>query len=310
MRLGRWPWALFAVVSVPLAAKSDIEGILYVALPLAALADVSVPYRCRTRRVLAAFILANALGVIAAIRPMIQAGRSHIIAFADDTFLGFVLTSRTLSFITTMLLVSRSSDATVIRTYVYVVLMFVAQVLAVLQLEELGGLVRVYGSVDATTRAPCAGNSTSVAGYVFPDKPFTASCPTQYWEEVRTNFLFASQLYALYTLTTDLPYDFSHDNTEYARSRVYVLGSLAVVECIAACAAVAVQFDTIAGCAQLSWGVGALVLVAVVGHVLRRATGSLQHHSPCEDLLRGRREARGAVVGAGNLFLRNVKLKL
>jgi hypothetical protein len=301
---------LFVVISVPLAAKSDIEGILYVALPLAALADMLVSYYSRTPRVSALFILANLMGVIAAIRPMLLGSRSHIIAFADDTFLSLLLTSRSLSFGTTMLLVSRSSNATVIRTYMYTVLMFVAQVLAVLQLEELAGLVHVYDSVGATTRAPCAGNSTSVAGYVFPDKPFTASCPTQYWEEVRTNFLFASQLYVLYTLTTDLPYDFSNDNTESARWRVYVLGSLAVIECVALSTAVAVQFDAIPGCDQLSWGVGAMLLVAALIHVLRRAIGSLRHCDPCVDIPSDRRASRGTVYGAGKTFLGNVKLKL
>jgi hypothetical protein len=250
------------------------------------------------------------MAVLVAIRPLLLASRSHIIAFADSTFLSVFITSRTLSFATTMLLVSRSSDATVIRTYVYVVLMFIAQVLAALQLEELADLVHVYHSVDATTRAPCVGNSTSATGYIFPDQPFSVSCPTQYWEEVRTNFLFASQLYTLYTLTTDLPYDFSHANTEYGRSRVYVLGSLAVIECMAVCAAVAVQFDAIEGCAQISWGVGALVLIAAVVHVLRRVAGTIRNDSACGGHVPVHHRARVTVWGASRSLLNNVKLKL
>ena len=310
MRLGRWPWALFAVISVPLAANSDVEGILYVAVPLAAVADGLASCRSRSRRVFAVFILANAMAVLVAIRPMLLASRPHIVAFADNTFLSVFITSRTLSFVTTMLLVSRSSDATVIRTYVYIVLMFGVQVLAALQLEELRTLVSVYHSVDATTRAPCVNNTSSATGYIFPDQPFSVSCPTQYWEEVRTNFLFASQLYALYTLTTDLPYDFLHTNTEYGRSRVYVLGSLAVIECIAVCAAVAVQFDALEGCAQISWGVGALVLIAVVVHVLRRVAGTMQNESACAGHATVHHGPRVIVWGKHTLLPKHVKLKL
>ncbi len=310
MRLSRWPCALFTVITVPLAVNGDIEGILYVAVPIAVLADIKMSFSSRSRHVQTAYLLANGLALLVAIRPLLLATRSHILLFADDTFLYVSIASRTLSFVTTMLLVSKSSDATVIRTYIYVILMFITQVMAVLQLGELSDLVRVYNSVDATTRALCVEDSSSVTGFIFPDKPFSTTCPTRYWEEVRTNFLFVSQLYALYTLTTDLPYDFLHTNTEYGRSRVYVLGSLAVIECTAVCVAVAVQFDTIEGCAQLSWGVGTLVLVAAVVHVLRRVVGSMRDESACECHVKMPRRLNTTIWDAHKLLLKNVKLKL
>jgi len=269
MRLGRWPWVLFAVIAVPLAARNDLEGILYAAVPLAIVVDSVLAVCCRSRTVACLFIVSNAIAGAAVVRLAVDEDVSPLIRGVDGTTVALLISSRTLAFLCTLRVISKSRHATVVRTYAYSTLMYIIQVLMVLHLRELVRMLDTY-SIDETTRIPCVAPSTNTSGFIFPEDPDYRTCPTRVWEHARVNLIFASQVYVLYTLSTDLEYDLEDAASGDGRSGVYVLGGLAILEATALCAAVAIQFDVIAGCSTLSWGVGILLIVSALTHAVRR----------------------------------------
>jgi len=257
---------LFAIVAVPLAIGSDLEGIVHIAVPVALVADTLISLRTRSGPVAGVFVGCNLLVVIAAVRVI----RDEVVPYirrVDGTVIALLLSSRTLAFIVTLYLISLSRHATVVRTYAYCTFMYIVQILGIMHVRELVSLLDTY-TVDETTRTLCVVPDTNSTGILFADSPFVATCPTRVWEHIRINVLFASQLYVLYTLTTDLHYDITTDREH--RSMAYAISFLAVIECTAVCAAAAIQFDIIAGCHELSWGIGALVLLAALSYMVRR----------------------------------------
>ena len=260
---------LFAVIAIPLATRSDLEGILYVAVPLAIVADSLLAVYHHSRGVACMFIVSNAVAMAAVTRLTTYNVASPLIRGVDSTTVALLIFSRTLAFLCTFYVISKSRDATVVRTYAYSAFMFMVQLLALLHLYELAALLDRY-TIDETTRVPCVAPATNSTGFIFPEAPYFKTCPTSVWEHVRVNMLFASQLYVLYTLTTDLQYDLgcaAHGDT---RSGTYVLGGLAVLETVTLCTAVVIQFDVIDGCSTLSWGVGGLLLASALTHTVRR----------------------------------------
>lgn len=263
MRIGRWPLVLFVAVAVPLSVSGDLDGIVGVALLLAIVADTYISVSYYPPGVAGVYFVSNGLLGIAAVRCLVGSLDPFVRRF-DDTGVALVLGSRTLAFMCTFYWLSSSTHATVVRTYAYCTLMYVAQILAILQLRQLVALLATWATVEETTRAPCVvHDSPGATGYLFAQSPFVATCPTRVWEHIRINSLFVSQVYVLYTLTTDMAYD-------AAGSSAYAVGMLAALECIALSIAVGVQFDVIAGCHTVSWGVGALLLVTAVAHAVRR----------------------------------------
>ena len=263
MRIGRWPWVLFVILAVPLAVAGDPKGVVSVALPLAIIADVYVCVKRYGARVTSVYAASNALVVVAIVRSLISSAEPFVSRF-DRTAVALLISSRTLAWLCTMFVITRSPHASVIRTYGYCTLMYTAQLLAIMHVRELATLLSTY-TLAETTRAPCLlPNSSRITGFLFADSPFVSTCPTRVWEHIRINSLFASQLYVLYTLTTDLNY---HHLTGTA---AYVVGTLALIECTALGIAVGVQFDIIDSCYQLSWGVGLLLLSSAVAYTVRR----------------------------------------
>jgi len=301
MRLGRWPWVLFAVIAVPLATRNDLEGILYVAVPLAIVTDSMLAVHRHSRAVACTYIVSNAVAMAAVVQLAANDDVSPLIRGVDGTTVALLISSRTLAFLCTFYVISRSHHSTAVRTFAYCTFMYVVQVLAVLHLRELTRVLDLY-SVDETTRVPCVEPTTNSSGFIFPEQPYFKTCPTRVWEHARVNLLFASQLYVLYTLTTDLNYDFEITTSEAGRSDVYVLGGLAVLETFALCVAVSMQFDVIAGCNTLSWDVGFLLIVSALTHAVRRL--ACMRREP--DTLMGRYHSLRAPVQS----LRHVKLKL
>ena len=265
MRIGRWPLVLFTAIAVPLSVYGDPEGVVGVAVPLAIMVDM---YICATRypmRVACVYVVSNALVVIALVRSLTSEIDPFVRRF-DETTVALLVSSRALAYVCTVYWITRSNHATVVRTYAYCTLMLIVQLLGIMHVRELAKLLATY-TLDDTTRAKCViPDSDAVTGFLFADSPFVSTCPTRVWEHIRVNSLFASQLYVLYTLTTDLGYN----APRRPGSAGYAVGMLALLECTALAIAVGVQFDIIAGCHLVSWGVGALLLSAAVAYTVRR----------------------------------------
>lgn len=267
MRLERWAWVLFAVVAIPLAVNSDMPGIVHVALPLALVADTGLVMLRHEPLAAAAGVVSNLLAAAALVLCLTGDDVEPLVRRVDSTTVALLIFSRGVNLVGMLYRTSHSTEATVIRTFAYALLMFIVQVLLIVHVHELAKLLDSYTSVAATTRAVCKlpTNSTS-KGFIFSESPFITTCPTRVWEHARMNMLFASQMYVLYTITTDLWVD--HD--KYKHYSIYLLGGLATLECLALSAAVGLQFDVIEGCDTIGWGVGILLLVAVVAYVVRQ----------------------------------------
>jgi hypothetical protein len=265
MRIGRWPLVVFTAIAVPLAVYGEPEGVVGVALPLAIVVDM---YICATRypvRVAGVYVVSNALVVIALVRSLTSDIDPFVRRF-DETALALLVSSRTLAYVCTVYRIAQSTHATVVRTYAYCTMMLIVQLLGILHVRELAKLLATF-TLDDTTRAACViPDGDGAAGFLFADSPFVSTCPTRVWEHIRVNSLFASQLYVLYTLTTDLGYNAHRRHP----SSGYAIGMLALLECTTLAIAVGVQFDIIAGCHQVSWGVGSLLVSAAVAYAVRR----------------------------------------
>jgi len=246
----------------------DLEGIVQIALPLAIAANtLSLFKQDYPYPVIGVYVVSNILIVCAVVRALYDVDVTPFIRRADDANLALVISSRTLVFVCTTYMISTSRHLTVVRTYAYCTLMYIAQLLAIMHVRELVSLLGTY-SVDETTRVKCVVPESSPTGFIFDDTPFVDTCPTRVWEHARINILFASQLYVLYTLTTDIDYDLAIERG--GRNAAYAIGILAVIECTAVGVATCAQFDVIAGCHQLSWGVGGMLLTAAVAYGVRR----------------------------------------
>jgi len=265
MRLERWAWVLFAIVAIPLAVNSDMTGIVHVALPLALIADTILVLWRHTPLAAAAGAVSNALAAAALVLCLTGDKLEPFVRRVDGTTVALLISSRGLNLAATLYRISHSPEATVIRTYAYTLLMFIVQLLVIVHLHELSKLLDRYKTVWATTREVChlPSNSTS-KGFIFSESPFVSTCPTRLWKHVRMNLLFSSQLYVLYTITTDL---WADQDKHYS---IYMMGGLATLECVAISAAVGLQFDVIEGCETLELGVAVLLLVAVMAYVVRQ----------------------------------------
>ena len=288
MRVKRWTWIGFAfaacIVSLS-GAHSPLELMLAVAAGVC-LFDISSSimdydnsdtYYPRLLLVLRA--VCNVSALYACYRLFTKDNKHQsIVANYDDVVFAAVIVSRVFALFYALSRIGgqKIKHYTVVRTIFYVLLMLVVQVMAAIHASELAKLIRpggnhTYASLHSTTTKKCelpAVNATN-KGFLFSNSPFVASCPTRVWQHIRDNLLFASQVYVLYTITTDV--GMSNDKSIYKVLRTV----LAVIECVSLSAAAAIQFDTIEGSETLRVSVAVPIIIATVAYSVRQSQDSL-----------------------------------
>lgn len=310
MRIYRWPWVVFALIALPFAMENDVEGIARAAISTAIAADlVLVLYLdrgwLRVLNVASIALTCTALALCLSNYDSDNKTKS-VISYVDNTTVALLVASRVVSVSTRLYKVSESRAPTVIRVFAYTLTMGMVQILAIVHLHELAKLLHVPYTMHETTTKPCVvSNSTNTTGgYIFNESPFVPTCPTRVWEHIRMNALFASQIYVMYTITTDI-----WDHTDLSEHRsIYIISSLALLECVTLSAAVSIQFDTIAGAELLTWAVTVPALIAIVTYIVRMA---ICHNTSSTAHLLGKEYTRPDCHTTTSWpLLRHVKLKL
>lgn len=118
-------------------------------------------------------------------------------------------------------------------------------------------------------------------GIIFNVNTNYSMCPDRLWKIMRINLLFATQVYTLYMLTTATHVNLVHtdngtvtssankDEDETNKSRPFVIGLAAIVECVALTAAVATHFDVIRDCHIVTTNDMVLILISLLAHKAR-----------------------------------------
>lgn len=281
MKINRFTWVAFAFVGLVTAlwpTRVKLEVLLYTVYALAVIdlvVGISKVEEQRSATILR--VLCNLLAVCACIRTLHwNTAESNLVARFDSVTLALVVLCRVFGclYALSRAVASNAFRHTVVRTITYILIMLVVQLLAAIHVQELSKLLNgthatanatiTYSSLYETTRADCiASNSNSTEkGFIFSESPFTPTCPTRLWKHIRNNILFASQVYVLYTITTDIAI---RSQGTHAVLRIV----LAAIECTALSAAAALQFDVIAGCEALDLSVAVPLFVALVAYLVR-----------------------------------------
>lgn len=275
MYIRRWPWITFAFLAF-VAACVDTKGaeitIIYPAVIVAGLLDIVIVLKWNQGMARIAYAAAWGLSIAAYALSLGRAGSGGVTRLDDvvievnDVVLGLLVAGRFFAVAGRLAVAVDAQSPKVVRVIAYSLGIFIVQVLAAIHVRELSKLLDHYGSLQETTTAPCIlSNSTnSTNGFIFATSPFEITCPTRVWSHIRINLLFASQIYALYTITTDVWKD--------ANSKtVFQEAVLALVECLALSAAVSIQFDTLPGAQKLSIASCVLAYVAIAAYISRVA---------------------------------------
>ena len=282
MQQGRWSYILFAMIATPLAVYDDLEGIILIAGTIAGSFDLVLTFY-HFRGLSRIFLMLCGVGFLLAIRLFEQDSDTYpSVARVDQDIAGIVIVLSVLRFGFAVNCAARQRQSTVIRTYVYLVFTCIVQVLGVIQVQEIARLVAppLNYTLANTTGMTCVVNTTSVSPILFDDNMYTDTCPTRVWEHLRMNVLFMSQLYACYVLSTELQHDVDHyRNHDIARGESYTLGTLALLECTVVGTAAAIQFDRIEESHVMSEGVGIMIALAILLHIVRRVAVEL-YRSP------------------------------
>lgn len=103
-------------------------------------------------------------------------------------------------------------------------------------------------------------------GIIFNVNTNYSMCPDRLWKIMRINLLFATQVYTLYMLTTATHVNLVHNEDSTDKSRPFIIGLAAIVECVALTAAVATHFDVIRDCHIVTHNDMALILLSLLAH--------------------------------------------
>ena len=140
-------------------------------------------------------------------------------------------------------------------------------------LVELQRVLVVYSLPQSTqSQDTCTSVTKSTNGIIFTKNTNFLECPTQLWRLMRTNFIFLSQTYILYTLTTAL-----RESIKQNPAQSFMIGAIAVIESFAVAGAAILQFDVIANCHILSDWTFALIVAALTAHMLRKLLTTEAH---------------------------------
>ena len=272
MYIRRWPWIAFALLAFVSACvdTNTAEGvIIYPAVIFAAIIDIGTLLYWQRGMARIAYAAAWGFSIAAYVISLTRAGSGvtrldDVVSEVNDVVLGLLVAGRFFAVAGKLAVAVNAQSPKIVRVIAYTLGIFIVQVLAAIHLRELSKLLEHYGSMQETTTAPCIlSNSTnSTDGFIFATSPFEVTCPTRVWKHIRINLLFASQIYALYTITTDVWKD--------AESKtLFQEAMLALVECLALSAAISIQFDTLPGAQRLSVGSCILAYVAIVAYTGR-----------------------------------------
>ena len=285
MLQGRWSYILFAMIATPLAVYDDLEGIILIAGTIAGIFDLVLTFY-HFRGLSRIFLTLCGVGLLLAIRIFEQDSDTYpSVARVNQDIAGIVIALSVLRFGFAAYCTARQRQSTVIRTYVYLLFTCMAQVLGVIQVQEIARLVvpPLNCTLANTTGMTCVANTTSVSAILFEDNMYTDTCPTRVWEHIRMNALFMSQLYVCYVLSTELQHDVENDRKhDVVRGQGYTLGTLALLECTAVVIAAAIQFDRIEESHMMSQGVAIVIALAILLHVVRRVAVEL-YRSPSDN---------------------------
>ena len=287
MHHGRWPWAIFLIGMPFLMANDSVEdGGIALVLICILLSWVEhllehLPYKVNpglSRKLCVQYAVDVTAGVLAAYATIATNFELDKVEEEHTIALFIAVTLLAASRLYTL---SHEHSSTVFRAFAYVVGMGISGVLAVLHLQELVYLTSDTDgpqySVANTTTMKCIQPKNHSKGFLFDATGYSDTCPTRVWEHVRLNVLFACQLYVLITLTTGL----QQDKAGAASTDSYWCGVLAILECIALSIAAAIQFDVIADCNQVGYGVASLVCVSQTLYIIRLFRCLYVHPNPC-----------------------------
>jgi hypothetical protein len=177
-----------------------------------------------------------------------------------------LVTATTLRMVSRVVAVAHSEDARVqanaIRIVAYTVVMGVATAVTVVLGNSLVAVRVKYGTLRNSTVAECVTHKRP--GLLFSDDVSYNTCPTRLWKDIRLNWLFATQLYTLYTITTTLR-DVLREQREHRKGRhVLTIGTLTVLQCILLSTAVVVQFDVIEACDEIQYGTVVVLWIVIL----------------------------------------------
>lgn len=289
------------MIATPLAVYDDLEGIILIAGTIAGSFDLALTFY-RFRGLSRIFLVLCGVGLLLAIRIFEQDSDTYpSVARVNQDIAGIVIALSVLRFGFAAYCTARQRQSTVIRSYAYLLFTCIAQVLGVIQVQEIARLVAppLNYTLANTTGMTCVVNTTSVSAILFEDNLYTDTCPTRVWEHLRMNALFMSQLYVCYVLSTELQHDVENDRKrDVVRGESYTLGTLALLECTMIGIAAAIQFDRIEESHMMSEGVGILIAIAILLHIVRRVAVEL-YRSSSHDTLSARMLSamRAALIG-------------
>ena len=134
-------------------------------------------------------------------------------------------------------------------------------------LVELSEVLKTKSLLETTLikTQNCTATEVYTDAIIFNTNTNYENCPSEIWMLIRINFIFATQAYILYTLTTAIYTDFKMNP-----SSPFVIGLAALVECVTALAAVVGQFDIIYNCYNITTSTCVLLNIALVSYLVRK----------------------------------------
>lgn len=172
----------------------------------------------------------------------------------------------TLNFVSQCITYKKGSYNNALRSIAFSLAISVGFVVFVQLLVELKRVLPLYSISQSTqVQETCTSVTKATNGIIFNKNTNFSECPTQLWRLVRTNFIFMTQTYILYTLTTAL-----RESIKKNPSQSFMIGAIAIVESFAVAAAAVLQFDVIANCHVISSWTFALTLSALLAHLVRK----------------------------------------
>lgn len=308
MYISRRPWLAFGFVAVPLAYMQDLEGVVVLGLGIAALFDFYLTVRIEDILLKCLYIISWAVAVVAVVlvcdsinlKDNIFSKKDDILGKVDSTTIALLCTARAISLVASLLQTTRRRSPKIIRLLAYTLLIYLVQFQVIIHVNELAKLYRYYDNMHITTVKNCTSTSDTT-GFVFNTSPFDIQCPTRVWKHIRVNMIFATQVYVLFTLSTDVWH-----NNGHMPKHMYQTVALAIVECIAVSAAASIQFDQIEGSEKLSLASTVLLLVAFCAYLARSVVSTTPHDAEYND--RAGQDSAAAADKAGAL-LRNPRAR-